>query len=162
MDRGSFWGSSRAFFQTDGYAAYDQIGGLHMVHAAGWAHSEAMQLNPKDLVATRIVARMDELFAIDAEARLQIVADIPAQHVIAERRLLDVVSCGVVTLNEFLKWHEKLFARKYRDRLERPENGRREVVNYSLDLKLLRSHSIPSWKSCKNYFLTWFRRTRTE
>jgi len=31
--------------------------------------SEAVQLNPKDPVATPIVARIDELFAIDAEAR---------------------------------------------------------------------------------------------
>jgi transposase len=30
-----------------------------------------VQLNPKDPVATPIVARIDELFAIDAEARLQ-------------------------------------------------------------------------------------------
>ena len=60
--------------QTDGYAAYDQIGGPRMVHAACWAHArrqffEAVQLNPRDPVATPIVARMDELFAVDAEAR---------------------------------------------------------------------------------------------
>ncbi len=60
--------------QTDGYSAYDQIGGTRMVHAACWAHArrhffEAVQLNPRDPVATPIVARMDELFAIDAEAR---------------------------------------------------------------------------------------------
>jgi len=30
---------------------------------------EAVQLNPGDPVATPIVARMDELFAVDAEAR---------------------------------------------------------------------------------------------
>ncbi|MGD1082383.1 MAG: transposase [Candidatus Sulfotelmatobacter sp.] len=30
---------------------------------------EAVQLNPRDPVATPIVARMDELFAVDAEAR---------------------------------------------------------------------------------------------
>jgi len=45
-----------------------------MVHAACWAHArrqffEAVQLNPRDPVATPIVARMDELFAVDAEAR---------------------------------------------------------------------------------------------
>jgi len=60
--------------QTDGYTAYDQIGGTRMVHAACWAHArrqffEAVQLNPRDPVATPIVARMDELFAVDAEAR---------------------------------------------------------------------------------------------
>ena len=45
-----------------------------MVHAACWAHArrqffEAVQLNPRDPVATPIVAQMDELFAVDAEAR---------------------------------------------------------------------------------------------
>src|SRR3984893_18550038 len=45
-----------------------------MGHAACWAHArrqffEAVQLNPRDPVATSIVARMDELFAVDAEAR---------------------------------------------------------------------------------------------
>ena len=45
-----------------------------MVHAACWSHArrqffEAVQLNPRDPVATPIVAQMDELFAVDAEAR---------------------------------------------------------------------------------------------
>jgi len=60
--------------QTDGYSAYDQVGGPNMVHAACWAHArrqfvEAVQLNPRDPVATPIVAQMDELFAVDVEAR---------------------------------------------------------------------------------------------
>ncbi len=60
--------------QTDGYAAYDQIGGPRIVHAACWSHArrqffEEVQLNPRDPVATPIVAQMDELFAVDAEAR---------------------------------------------------------------------------------------------
>ena len=69
-----FLGQFEGILQTDGYAAYDQIGGTSMVHAACWAHArrqffEAVQLNPRDPVATPIVTRMDELFAIDAEAR---------------------------------------------------------------------------------------------
>jgi transposase len=61
--------------QADGYSAYDQVGGPNMVHAAAcWAHArrqffEAVQLNPRDPIATPIVAQMDELFAVDAEAR---------------------------------------------------------------------------------------------
>jgi transposase len=44
------------------------------VHAACWAHArrkffQAVELNPKDEDALRIVAQMDELFAIDAQAR---------------------------------------------------------------------------------------------
>ena len=43
------------------------------MHAGCWSHAEryfteAVQLNPQDPVATAIVARIDELFAIDAEA----------------------------------------------------------------------------------------------
>jgi len=69
-----FLGKFEGILQTDGYAAYDQIGGPRIVHAACWAHArrqffEAVQLSPRDPVATPIVARMDELFAVDAEAR---------------------------------------------------------------------------------------------
>jgi transposase len=60
--------------QTDGYAAYDRIGGPKIIHAVCWAHArrkfvDALKLNPLDQAAMRIVARMDDLFAIDAEAR---------------------------------------------------------------------------------------------
>ncbi len=69
-----FLGQFEGILQTDGYAAYDQIGGPRMVHAACWAHArrqffETVQLNPRDPVATPIVAQMDELFAVDADAR---------------------------------------------------------------------------------------------
>ena len=69
-----FLGQFDGILQTDGYSAYDQIGGPKMVHAACWAHArrlffEVVQLNPRDPIATPIVARMDELFAVDAEAR---------------------------------------------------------------------------------------------
>jgi hypothetical protein len=62
--------------QTDGYGAYDHVGGPKLVHAACWAHSrrkffEAAKLNPGDAAATRIVARIDDLFGIDAQAREQ-------------------------------------------------------------------------------------------
>ena len=69
-----FQGQFEGLLQTDGYAAYDQIGGPEIVHACCWSHaeryfSEAVQLNPQDPVANVIVERIDELFAIDAEAR---------------------------------------------------------------------------------------------
>ena len=68
-----FLGQFEGILQTDGYSAYDQVGGPRMVHAACWAHArrqffEVVQLNPRDPVATPIVARMDELFAVDADA----------------------------------------------------------------------------------------------
>jgi transposase len=60
--------------QSDGYAAYEQVGGPKMVHVCCWAHArrkylEALKLQPDDRVAARLVAQMDDLFAIDAEAR---------------------------------------------------------------------------------------------
>jgi transposase len=69
-----FLGQFEGILQTDAYAAYDQIGRPRMVHAGCWAHVrrqffEAVQLNPRDRIATAIVARMDELFVVDAEAR---------------------------------------------------------------------------------------------
>ena len=62
--------------QTDGYAGYDRVGGPEMIHAACWAHArrkfyEAAKLHPADAVATRIVASINELLAIDARASAQ-------------------------------------------------------------------------------------------
>jgi transposase len=61
--------------QSDGYAAYDSVGGPKMVHAACWSHArrkfiEAVKLHPGDVAAVRLVTRIDALFAIDAEARM--------------------------------------------------------------------------------------------
>ena len=60
--------------QTDGYAAYDRVGGPEIVRAACWAHArrkfvEALKLNPRDAAAARLVAAMDALFAVEADAR---------------------------------------------------------------------------------------------
>jgi len=93
-----FLGQFEGILQTDGYAAYDQIGGPRMVHAACWAHArrqffETVQLNPQDPVATPIVARMDELFAIDAEVRHRGLG-LEARHVMRQEKavpLLDVI-----------------------------------------------------------------------
>src|SRR6201987_748032 len=69
-----FLGNFEGILQTDGYAAYDQVDGAKIVDAACWAHTrrkffQAVELNPKDQDALGIVAQMDELFAIDAQAR---------------------------------------------------------------------------------------------
>ena len=60
--------------QSDGYAAYEQVGGPKMVPVCCWAHArrkylEALKLHPEDRVAARLAAQIDDLFAIDAEAR---------------------------------------------------------------------------------------------
>ena len=85
-----FLGQFEGILQTDGYTAYDQIGGTRMVHAACWAHArrqffEAVQLNPRDPVATPIVARMDELFAVDAEARRRAIG-LAGRHALRQER----------------------------------------------------------------------------
>jgi transposase len=85
-----FLGQFEGLLQTDGYAAYDQIGGPKIVHAGCWSHaeryfSEAVQLNPQDPVATAIVARIDELFAIDAGARRQALS-LEARHTLRQEQ----------------------------------------------------------------------------
>jgi transposase len=69
-----FLGNFEGILQSDGYGAYDHVGGQQIVHAACWAHArrkffDAVKLNPKDQTSIRIVAQMDELFGIDAQAR---------------------------------------------------------------------------------------------
>ena len=69
-----FLGKFEGLLQTDGYIAYEGVGGPKLVHAGCWSHSrrhffDALKLNPGDAAATRVVVAIDELFAIDAEAR---------------------------------------------------------------------------------------------
>lgn len=71
-----FLGKFNGLLQTDGYAGYNHVGGPKMVHACCLAHArrkfvDAVKLNAKDQESARIVALMDELFAIDREARGQ-------------------------------------------------------------------------------------------
>ena len=81
-----FLGQFEGILQTDGYVAYERVGGPKLVHAGCWAHSrrkffDAVKLNPNDAVATRIVKRIDELFGIDAVAREEKL-DHAARHVL--------------------------------------------------------------------------------
>ncbi len=93
-----FLGRFQGILQTDGYIAYDQVGGPKLVHAACWAHSrrkfhEAVKLSPQDQVAIGIVAEMDELFAIDARARAENL-NLAARHALRQeqaRPLLDAL-----------------------------------------------------------------------
>lgn len=93
-----FLGQFEGILQTDGYAAYDHVGGPKLVHAVCWSHSrrkfyEAAKLNPGDTTATSIVARIDELFAVDAQAREQNL-DRTARHALRLERarpLLEII-----------------------------------------------------------------------
>src|SRR6202451_2870668 len=62
--------------QTDGYQAYDQVGGAGLIHVGCWAHArrkfvDAVKVNPKDGAAIAMVTRMDALFLVDRHAREQ-------------------------------------------------------------------------------------------
>jgi transposase len=90
-----FLGQFEGILQTDGYAAYDRVGGPKVVHAGCWAHSrrkffDAVQLNADDAVATRIVKLIDELFGIDAVAREEKL-DHAARHVLRLERAKPLV-----------------------------------------------------------------------
>ena len=69
-----------------------------MIHAACWAHArrkfvDALKLNPQDARAAQMVARLDALFAIDAEARAHGLDHAARQALRHEqaRPLLDVI-----------------------------------------------------------------------
>jgi transposase len=93
-----FLGQFEGRLQTDGYAAYDHVGGPKIVHSGCWAHArrkfvEVVKLNPGDAAATQIITRMDELFGIDAEAREQNL-DHAARHALRLERakpLLEII-----------------------------------------------------------------------
>jgi transposase len=76
-DRGGpkqFLGDYDGVLQSDGYGAYDHVGGKGIVHAACWAHArrkfvDAVKLQPEDRTSIRLVAQMDTLFGVDAQAR---------------------------------------------------------------------------------------------
>ena len=60
--------------QTDGYSAYDDVGGPKLVQVGCWAHArrkfvDAVKVNPQDAAAVAMVTRMDALFLIDRDAR---------------------------------------------------------------------------------------------
>ena len=69
-----FLGDYAGILQTDGYAGYNHVGEVGMVHAGCWAHArryfiDALKVHPGDGLAAEFVGRIDELFAVDREAR---------------------------------------------------------------------------------------------
>lgn len=71
-----FLGQWEGILQTDGYRAYDGVGGPKMVHVGCWAHArrkfvDAVKVNPQDSEAVKMVVRMDALFLVDREVRQQ-------------------------------------------------------------------------------------------
>src|SRR6266849_5162144 len=71
-----FLGEWEGILQTDGYQAYDHIGGEKLVHVGCWAHArrkfvDAVKVNPQDAAAINMVTRMDALFLVDRHGREQ-------------------------------------------------------------------------------------------
>jgi transposase len=71
-----FLGEWEGILQTDGYQAYEGVGGPKMVHVGCWAHArrkfvDAVKVNPQDAAAINMVTRMDALFLVDRHARQQ-------------------------------------------------------------------------------------------
>jgi transposase len=71
-----FLGEWEGILQTDGYQAYEGVGGAKMVHVGCWAHArrkfvDAVKVNPQDAAAINMVTRMDALFLVDRHARQQ-------------------------------------------------------------------------------------------
>lgn len=71
-----FLGPWEGILQTDGYRAYEGVGGPKLAHVGCWAHArrkfvDAVKVNPDDAAAIQMVMRMDALFLVDREARKQ-------------------------------------------------------------------------------------------
>lgn len=111
--------------QTDGYQAYDQVGGPGLIHVGCWAHArrkfvDAVKVNPKDGAAIQMVTRMDALFLVDRHARQQ---QLSAEERAALRREHAQI------------WVEEIHAEclKLRSVLL-PKSGLGEAVNYILNM----------------------------
>lgn len=69
-----FLGDWEGILQTDGYQAYEGIGGPKLTHVGCWTHArrkfvDAVKVNPRDGEAVKMVTRMDALFLVDRHAR---------------------------------------------------------------------------------------------
>lgn len=69
-----FLGKFEGILQSDGYGAYDKIGGKGMIHAGCMAHLrrgfiDALKLAPGNAAAEAIVAGIAELYAVEKRAR---------------------------------------------------------------------------------------------
>ena len=103
----NFLGNFEGLLQTDGYAAYDRVGGPKMVHAACWAHArryfvDAVKLNKQDAASIRAVELINELFAIDAQARNEKM-DHAARHALRHEKappLLDEIRTHILEMSK--------------------------------------------------------------
>jgi transposase len=111
--------------QTDGYQAYDQVGGPGLIHVGCWAHArrkfvDAVKVNPQDGAAIAMVTRMDALFLVDRHAR--------QQRLSSEER-------AALRREHAQAWVDEIHAEclKLRARLL-PKSALGEAVNYTLNM----------------------------
>jgi transposase len=102
-----FLGNFNGLLQTDGYKGYNHVGGPKMVHACCLAHArrkyvDAVKVNANDQESARIVALMDDLFAIDREAREQNL-DLAERNLLRQQRapeLLEQLRAAALALKK--------------------------------------------------------------
>ncbi len=111
--------------QTDGYQAYDQVGGPGLIHVGCWAHArrkfvDAVKLNPKDGAAIAMVTRMDALFLVDRHAC---------------RQQLGAAERAALRREHAQPWVEEIHSEclKLRSQLL-PKSALGEAVNYALNM----------------------------
>ena len=122
-----FLGTWEGVLQTDGYQAYDQVGGPGLIHVGCWAHArrkfvDAVKVNPQDGAAIAMVTRMDALFLVDRHAR--------EQQVNEEER-------AALRREHAQAWVDEIYSEctKLRAQLL-PKSALGEAVNYTLNMWL--------------------------
>ena len=111
--------------QTDGYQAYDRVGGPGLIQVGCWAHArrkfvDAVKVNPRDGAAIAMVTRMDALFLVDRQAR--------EQQLNAEER-------AALRREHAQAWVDEIHSecRKLRAQLL-PKSALGEAVNYTVNM----------------------------
>jgi transposase len=111
--------------QTDGYQAYDRVGGPGLVHVGCWAHArrkfvDAVKVNPQDGAAIQMVTRMDAVFLVDRHTR--------EQQLSADER-------AVLRREHALPWVEEIHSECLRLRAQLlPKSAMGEAVNYTSNM----------------------------
>jgi transposase len=130
-----FLGKWEGILQTDGYQAYDGIGGPKLVHVGCWAHArrkfvDAVKVNRDDAAAIQMVMRMDGLFLVDRDARKRAMS---VEERLASRRE-----------------HAQVWAEEIREQCAKlaptvlPKSGLGKAVGYTL-------HMWPKLRRCFDY-----------
>ena len=104
---GLFLGDFEGILQTDGYQAYNRLGGAKIIHAGCLAHArrkfvDAVKVNEKDVASADIVSLLDQLFAIDREARENNLSHTERDQLRQQRapQLLDRIHAGILAIRK--------------------------------------------------------------